>query len=333
MQKLLYYPNFEIQDLNFLKFALIYVDEIKPIIPICAMNSISEDTRRILGCTDLLKPINPGYDDGTLASAAAINYLEERMNIEQYSYKQHKDYSSLVEKRDYVLYADKYSYQFENYCMENNFGERCLEGMRVNQDVAYSYMSILADIISKDKEIDMITDCNRYADNCFRRPYSGRTRVYRQLNEIKNEIQFQIPVDMRKIPLEQFISLRANEKFNSARINFARELNKVLEMQDRDITDIDLYDYICCKKEIYGLLKEIFISCATGGVGVCSFRNALVDPTKSLDFFSNIGASVISLGSLKSSIKDASNYIEQLEGKTQARRYLAKINKLGLGTL
>lgn len=29
MQRLLYYPNFEIQDLNFLKFALLYIDEIE----------------------------------------------------------------------------------------------------------------------------------------------------------------------------------------------------------------------------------------------------------------------------------------------------------------
>lgn len=332
MQELLYYPNFEIEDLNFLKFALVYVDKIKPIIPVCAMNSLNEDTIRILEYTDLLEPIHPDYNNSMLASMATINYIEDVAKFEKYSYKKYKA-TSVRDKIDYVLYADKYSYQFENYCLENNFGERCVEGMRINKDVAYSYMSILADVISKEKEIDMITDCKKYADNCFDRPFLGKSQVFRQLNQIKNEIQFQVPVDMRNIPLEEFIRLRSNNKFNTARFNFSRELNKVLEMQDRDITNIDLYDYLNCKKEIYGLIKEMFVSCAATAVMVCSFQNALVDTSKSLSFFNNIGAGVISLDAMKKSMNEASTYIKQLEGKKQARRYLSRINKLGLSSL
>jgi len=41
MQKLLYYPNFEMKNENFLKFALLYIDEIRPIIPIRAMDDLS----------------------------------------------------------------------------------------------------------------------------------------------------------------------------------------------------------------------------------------------------------------------------------------------------
>ena len=53
MHKLLYYPNFEIQDQNFLKFALLYIDEIKPIIPVCARETLSDSMHNILKNTDL----------------------------------------------------------------------------------------------------------------------------------------------------------------------------------------------------------------------------------------------------------------------------------------
>ena len=39
--------------------------------------------------------------------------------------------------------------------MENGLGKRCHEGILLNEDVAYTYMSILAEIISKEMEIDI----------------------------------------------------------------------------------------------------------------------------------------------------------------------------------
>lgn len=48
MHKLLYYPDFEIQDQNFLKFALLYIDEIRPIIPDCARQTLSDSMHNII---------------------------------------------------------------------------------------------------------------------------------------------------------------------------------------------------------------------------------------------------------------------------------------------
>lgn len=335
MQRLLYYPNFEIQDLNFLKFALIYIDEIKPIIPLCAMDSLSNETRNIMQNTNLIQPLHPRYDDSQLASRATIEFLENYHRYNRFSYgKQEKLDSYLWGNKDYILYSDKYSFEFENYCLETKLAERCDEGLLLEQNVAYSYMSILADIISKENEIDMITDSLKYADIRLKTPYDRiNTRTNRILNEIEREIQFQIPVDMRNIPLEQFVELRADERFNTARSNFSRELNNVLNMQDLDISRVDLYDYLNCKREIYGLLKDTFVSCAAVAVGVYSFGSAIVNPEKSLAFFANIGNSFISLEALKQHMTEGREYINQLEGKRQARKYLARLNKIGLGML
>lgn len=333
MYKLLYYPNFEIEDLNFLKFALIYIDEIKPIIPLCAMDSLSEDTRIIMEYTDLLQPIHPEYNDSKLASSAAIEYFNYiATNRNNYTYRNRRTNFLTNGKRDYILYEDKYSYEFRNYCLENNYGKLCTEGMEINREIAYSYMSILADVISKEKEIDMITDCKTYADNYFKE-VRKKPIVMEQLKQIENEIQFQIPVDMRNIPLENFIRLRSDERFNDARISFSRELAHVLDMRDRNIMDFDLYDYFSCKREIIGLIKDAFVSCAYATVSACSFRNVITNPEKSLVFWERVGNGVGSLDSLKRTMGEMRGYIEELERKRQARRYLAKINRLGLPTL
>ena len=54
----MYYPNFEIQDQNFLKFALLYIDEISPIIPENARETLSDPMRDALCLNkDLYPPI------------------------------------------------------------------------------------------------------------------------------------------------------------------------------------------------------------------------------------------------------------------------------------
>lgn len=337
MQKLLYYPNFEIQDINFLKFALIYIDEIKPIIPMCAMDALSDETKEIIGYTDLIQPLQPRFQTGQLASIATIDFLEKSDNFTRYSYGMRpkaKQHIYLTGNKNYTLYSDKYTYEFENYCLENNLAERCMDGMRIEENVAYSFMSILADLISKENEIDMITDCKRYADYHLYVP-NGRSdfKMNKRLDEIKREIEFQIPVDIRHIPVQEFLKLRTDEHFNEIRKSFVEELNKILDEQHVDKSSIDLYDYFACKEELIGLLKNAFISCATIAVGSYSFGSALVNPEMSLAFFANIGNLGINLSALKQSGSESKKYIEKLETKKQARRYLARLNKMGLGTL
>ena len=61
---------------------------------------------------------------------------------------------------------------------------------------------------------------------------------------------------MRKIPLNEFISLRADNRFETARKNFVIELNAVLDSYDKNVLDIDLNDVMECRREMYGLIRE-----------------------------------------------------------------------------
>lgn len=334
MHKLLYYPNFEIQDQNFLKFALLYIDEIRPIIPESARASLSNSMQDILKNTNLINPYSPNYSDGHLASIAAIQHLEqkeyaEEYNIERYNTERRRNYHKT---RNYTLYLDKYTSGFENYCLENSLCERCKEGILLNQTIAYAYMSILAEIISKETEMDMITDITKYSDPVLRDSIYFSRKNINKLDLIQKEIQFYVPVDMHKIPLNNFVRLRSDDKFETARKNFVAELNTVLDSYDND-SEVDLNNIVECKKEFYKLFKELFISCATVAVGVHSFGTMCKAEKGTLDFWANMGNIGISLDTLKQHCYEAKEYAARIKRKRQARKYLAKLKQLRPETL
>ncbi len=330
MHRLLYYPNFEIQDPNFLKFALLYIDEIRPIIPASARKSLSVCMSNIIRNTDLIKPYEPNYENGYLASIASIKHLEDRALFT--GYRERSQRSNFVTHK-FTLYADKYTYEFENYCLENGLGERCDEGILLNQDVAYAYMSLLAEIISKETETDMITDIAKFSDPVLKYRNSVNRKHMDRLGTIQKEIQFFVPVDMYRIPLDEFIELRSDHNFNIARKNFVKELNLVLDSYDQNIAEVDLNNVMECKQEIYGFIKKLFISCSAVAVGVHSFGNMCTADKGTLDFWGAAGSVGISLETLKQQCHEAREFAARIERKKQARKYLAKLRQLRAETL
>ena len=331
MEKLLYYPNFEIQDERFLKFALLYIDEIRPIIPVCARNVLSDSMNNIISNTELINPYESHYEDGYLATFTTIEYLEKRKFFEKYSVAGSRIQEDLP--YNYILYADKYTYEFENYCLEHRLGKKCNEGIILNKEVAFSYMSILAEIISKDMGIDMITDNRNYADPVLRARSSFSCCKANWLDSIQREIEFYVPVDMNKIPLEKFIELRSDYKFERARKGFVIELNRVLDSYDNNVENIDLKNINECRQEMYGLLKEIGFLCARVAIGGHSFNNMCTADMGTFDFWSNLGEMGISLKDFKQDYFEIRDYLARIEGKKQARKYLAKLRQLRPETL
>lgn len=325
MHKLLYYPNFEIQDQNFLKFALLYIDEIRPIIPESAKGTLSNAMNDILRDTELINQYTPGYEDGKVASIMAIRYMEDLKIYNQYGEDSLKFKHPL---HKCILYREKYSSNFENYCLDNRLGEECREGILINEDIAFIYMTILANIISKENQLDMITDNREYSDPILKNAYSkGVTNRIHRLKIIQKEIQFYVPSDFYKIPLDKFIELRADGKFEKARMNFVYEIEHALDMYDGKEKMIDLYNLTECKNEMRGLLKDIFVSCATVAVGVHSFGNKCPAEMGRLDFWSVVSTG-ITLQSLIPEFKEVKEFATRIHGKNQARKYLAKIKQL-----
>lgn len=67
MLKELYYPSFEVEDPNWLKYALLYKQNLTTIIPDGLERHTSEAYKHIRDNTDLLKKYNPIESDKTEA--------------------------------------------------------------------------------------------------------------------------------------------------------------------------------------------------------------------------------------------------------------------------
>ena len=71
MKEMIYYPGFEVEDKSWLKFALLYFDVLRPIIPYTIQPEyayLSEPFLRVMDYTDFIRPYRPSYEEGACAS-------------------------------------------------------------------------------------------------------------------------------------------------------------------------------------------------------------------------------------------------------------------------
>ena len=74
MKDMIYYPGFETRDENWLKFALLYFDTLRPIIPYTSYSEkryLSDTFQYVMREADLIKPYRPKFAEGLRASTLA----------------------------------------------------------------------------------------------------------------------------------------------------------------------------------------------------------------------------------------------------------------------
>ena len=82
-------------------------------------------------------------------------------------------------------------------------------------------MSILADVISKETETDnRLQIARKYCASDLKYKYDVSKENMEKMKRVQKEIEFYVPSDMNKIPIEKFINLRSNCSFEKARKNF-----------------------------------------------------------------------------------------------------------------
>jgi hypothetical protein len=64
MQRMVYYPGFEVANSTWLKFALLYINTLRPIIPPNGYNYLSNQHRMLKEETDLIVPLCARQDHG-----------------------------------------------------------------------------------------------------------------------------------------------------------------------------------------------------------------------------------------------------------------------------
>lgn len=294
MKKLIYYPGFDVNDINWLKFALLYIDNLMPIIPSSGDAYVSDLTLQIKNESNLLLPYRPEYQEGNNASLDAIEVIEKVLrNPERYSsvfsssqinevWKNKKYYDSL-------LFSEKYIYQFERFILENNLGEKRDEGILASRQLIQLYMTILSQAISDKTDIPAITD-NSDLDK-----FSVFTRINytseKGINIYKNIVQLYLPENIETIPLENILKFRATTNFIKLKNAFVEEVEKHIIREEKTIEAFlkELHSY----KE---LIKELtMLSGAVIGFGLGIWLMAQDPETRALEYLKQ-GGELLSTG-------------------------------------
>jgi len=234
-KKFLYYPNLEPPNREWLKFAILYMEEFESIVPYRRQNLISEDYRRIEQETDLVSMYAPNYQQGYNATIKAI---EEADKVLAKTYERSPLFGKVNLKREWQIesrwkhqiYREKFSTEWVDYCLENSIGKKIADGILLPKSLAFLYMTNLAKEIAYERNGSIITDnleYDRYTN--YSRVFSPALRQ-RQRN-LKNIISLIIPRNISDISIETLIQFRNQNR------DKIRAFNLQLDTTENSISD------------------------------------------------------------------------------------------------
>ncbi|HQU96318.1 MAG TPA: hypothetical protein PLO39_09230 [Saprospiraceae bacterium] len=326
MDKLIYYPNFEPRDIDWLKYALIYVDQFSPIIPKSGKGTLSSDFTRIENETDLVKILEPKWSQGDNAATKAlkeIEYIESHpdqfmdilgvVNINR-TWKDPKNWL-------FELYEEKFNSTFKSECLRKGLGVESQRGILTSKELAQLYMTFLAEEIAFDNVANPITDSKKYdqLSNYLRAKSPQKENL---LNSAKTTVNISLPKDIRHVDLKKFIEFRKDSGIKELRNSFNQSLSKFYESIEDDFNPREYVTNIQSSnseltKEI-GLFFGGAISTTLGGMILISNPNNL-EATKQI-----IEGTILTILGVTAINKSWADGRE----KRHARKFLSKINQI-----
>ena len=337
MKEMIYYPGFEVRDINWIKFALLYFEEIRPIIPYMPYDEssyLSPVFLEIMNKTNLIRPYRPGYEEGACASTISCNefdkYLRQPQRYSEFFGYRNRSYN-LVSKwqnpkyQSCTLFEGKYSHTFFDYCIENKIATPCNEGINISEDLAFVYMSFLADIISKNNELEMITDIQKYSSILMLNDKGLSNSAKSDIKFAQSNIEFNLPMNIEQIPLEHFIKLRSQRNFNECRKGYMNEIEKLIEAKEQIRPDYSLEELLSYKKDFIKLCEKSFDMVSALTITVHSAKTLIDGNDVNAPLL--LATAYMDYRAVKDMFVDIPEFIEQLKNKHFARRYLAKLSK------
>lgn len=245
MNELIYYPGFEVTQIDWLKFALLYIDKLCPIIPMSGDSHLSDLSKRIIDDTDLINIHRPDRDEGSKATLDALEYVDKILRTP-------RRYSAFFRQDDilgtwrqpivqsYTIFSEKYTPDWENYCVKNHLGVKCDEGVCVHRQLAMIYMTLLAQAIADSRGISPITDDRSMDRYCIiaRRPSSI---LHEKISLAQGTLQLKLPASLSNIGIDKIINLRNKPHFKRDLKAFHNELDRFLNSIEREpATDVPI---------------------------------------------------------------------------------------------
>lgn len=237
MNRLLYYPYFEIQNSNWIKFALLYAEKVNLIVPEEGDRFLSYDFRDLYESTDLLRLYRPKHEVSYPASLDAIEEIEKILrnpNIYNRSFnlngrRNHVNNFNIVDKwrnnheYNFELFDQKYTWEFSSFCRENQLAEASHNGIRLSKELAHLYMALLARVIGDKENYSPISDEKQYdyVINRLRMSHEGDESTVLA----RNVVEAKLPKNMNRIDLFDVIQLRNSHGFSNKLRSFHSALD------------------------------------------------------------------------------------------------------------
>lgn len=336
MRDMIYFPGFEVKNENWLKFALLYFDTLRPIIPYTVYSEeryLSDTFQRVMGETDLIEPYRPEYEEGSCASILACEEFEKFLSHPEIygAYFCGSKSGAHIKKwknrnyQDCTLFSGKYSQIFFDFCTKNRIATPCQEGIHISNDLAFVYMSLLADVISKRHEYEMITDVQKYSRYLINRDLTVSKENQNRITAAQNNIEFSLPTELNHIPLERFVQLRNDRSFNATRKAYMTQIEQLIAHQEAG-EFFSLEDLLSYKKDFIRIGQRVAVFTASAIVSCFSFYSLLTDQQNA--FAPAVASAVIDGFAVKDAYSSLPQYVNSIREKSLARKYVAKIEAL-----
>src|ERR1700733_9590563 len=123
MEPLIYYPTFEPPTERWLKYALLYFEEFRPIIPEAKLHLVSNTFRNVRENSDLINPYSPDQAVGYRASVKAIEEAEKMLSKNyqrSFLFGKHSLETHWQNPLNFTfkIYSGKFSHEWMDFCLE-----------------------------------------------------------------------------------------------------------------------------------------------------------------------------------------------------------------------
>jgi hypothetical protein len=326
MTNLVYFPTFEPPTQTWLKFALLYIENFNPIIPRSGRNVLSEDYQRIINETDLITPYEPLYNQGDRASIKAIEYIEK---LDRYPHRfanlfNIPNLSRVIrndDQKNFKIFEEKFSLSWAAFCVENRLGERTEGGINVTEELAFIFMSFLAEEIAFEEGKSIITDNHKF-DNFLNHQRVFARNIITRGSFAQGVLGLSVPRNISEIPMQNLIEFRNRnrDKIRAFNVELDNSINNVQAgVSEREFVE-----------RFNNIYSELTTEILTQGLGITSIPLAtyimLQNPTiATSEYISQI---IGGLGIVLTAKVAISTKWNQISNRHNCKRYLTNLERL-----
>ncbi|AZU61674.1 hypothetical protein [Neobacillus mesonae] len=332
MTDFLYYPGFEIEDDEWLKFALLYMRKVHTIVPYEADYYLSTKHKNLKDSTNLLESYRPSYEEGEKSTYDAIDIIQSLINkpnrnLDILGEVNILDFWRQGQNQDTELFNTKFSPEFVRFCNEYGLCHETYNGIKIPKQLALIYMSVFAHNIGDHRGMSVITDTKEQ-----RRISKINNKAWKynpgfeDLKAMKKIMKLEIPVNLKEIPLEAIIKLRNKESFQTKLNAFHLSLGTFTSTPGMKLTESN------CKEIVGNLNGSILdlVSDITGfttSTAVTALGVALVFSNDGSNF--ELAKEILGFGVTASGAFQVYEKFYNVRNKYLAARYITDLRKLG----